>query len=403
MLKRILVALTLVALGTSAQAGPVGPEFQVNTYQSDGQEFSAVAPLANGGFVVVWRSAENGYSYGIFGQVYDAAGSRVGAEFEVNKYRLSQHYAPSVAGLVDGGFVITWTSRERDGFWDDAYGRRYNADGTPKGGEFRINAPTYGYQRFPSIAGLADGGFVVVWFSSEGTLRPSIMGQRFRSTGARAGASFKVATALQDEFGYSPPFVGKLANGGFVVTWNSKTSKLFGVYARRYDATGAPAGPTLTIAAISTRQSRGLTDPQIAGLKNGSFVVVWNDFNNTQVKAGTFGQRYTPRGAAFNAKFKINTTPRSHHSAVSALADGGFVVTFVAETENYRPGLFGQRYTANGSRSGAQFGVRTPQPGAGQPDPSVAGLPNGGFVVTWTDREPVFENFDGIYGQRFNP
>ena len=62
-------------------------------------------------------------------------------------------------------------------------GRRYDASGSPEGGEFQVNTYTISFQRIPSVAVDADGDFVVVWWSygnfGSDTDGRSIHGQRY--------------------------------------------------------------------------------------------------------------------------------------------------------------------------------------------------------------------------------
>ena len=63
----------------------MGSEFQINTHTSDYQQFSTVAMDAVGNFVVTWSSYnQDGSSSGIYGQRYDAAGTALGGEFQIN-------------------------------------------------------------------------------------------------------------------------------------------------------------------------------------------------------------------------------------------------------------------------------------------------------------------------------
>ena len=89
----------------AANGTPRGAEFQVNTFTMGGQGSSyyflehntAVAMAPNGTFVVVWGSYadyQDG-SYGsVHGQRYDAAGVRLGAEFQVNTYTTGYQFGP---------------------------------------------------------------------------------------------------------------------------------------------------------------------------------------------------------------------------------------------------------------------------------------------------------------------
>ena len=70
-----------------------------------------------------------------------------------------------MTALNDGGFVVTWMSNNQDGSDWGIYGQRYAADGAPSGNEFLINNHTQYSQYEPSVTALADGGFVVAWQS----------------------------------------------------------------------------------------------------------------------------------------------------------------------------------------------------------------------------------------------
>ena len=61
------------------------------------------------------------------------AGYSTGAEeeFQVNTaYGISDQYNPSITGLADGGYVVTWESRYQDGSDYGVYSQRYDADGS---------------------------------------------------------------------------------------------------------------------------------------------------------------------------------------------------------------------------------------------------------------------------------
>jgi hypothetical protein len=151
-----------------AEAGApekVGGETQVNSYALDQQDNAQVAALDDGGWVVVWRSAaQDSSGAGVFGQRYNADGQRAGSEFQVNSAEFSDQEEPAVAGLVGGGWVVVWASYSQDSpNTEGVYGQRYNADGTKAGGEFLINDTTGANQNELDVAALPNGGFVVVW------------------------------------------------------------------------------------------------------------------------------------------------------------------------------------------------------------------------------------------------
>ncbi len=110
----LFLVLALLVRGTTwAQPlpEPVGVEFQVNTYTTNGQYSPAVAADAEGDFVVVWRSyVQDGSSFGVFGQRYTSAGVALGGEFQVNTYTTNFQSSPAVAADAEGDFVVVWQS-----------------------------------------------------------------------------------------------------------------------------------------------------------------------------------------------------------------------------------------------------------------------------------------------------
>lgn len=410
MLNRILVVFALSFLGSQAEAGMVGAQFQVNTLTKDSQREPSITPLANGGFVVTWDSRDDARQ-GIHAQIYDAAGARLGREFQISINSTMLQWSPAVAALGDGGFVVAWVSG--DGSANDIFARRYDATGRAKTAEIRINTSTRGDQNNPSIAGLKDGGFVVIWDSLDEAAAvktaSDIFGQRYSATGSRVGGQFTVSKLTNDQ---QFPKVAGLSNGGFVVTWLSNHERgTGGVFGQRYTATGASSGAAFRINRL-LNQSIDLYYhyPSVAGLKDGGFVFIWEGEHWDPADAGIYGQRYSANGLAAGAEFRANTGSfkaadygdAGSHSAVAPLANGGFVAIWRSEWDGI---VYGQRFTSSGQRSGVAFAAGKRNSGNGQRYPVAAGLRNGGFVATWTDDDMWGKQFgfDGIFGQRFNP
>src|SRR5687767_15989554 len=62
-----------------------------------------------------------------------------GSEFSVNSFTPGLQYRPAVASDADGDSVVVWESDGQDAAGSEVYARMYGADGTPRGGEFRVN------------------------------------------------------------------------------------------------------------------------------------------------------------------------------------------------------------------------------------------------------------------------
>ena len=177
---------------------PQGDEFGVSTQTAGNQQYQRITSLADGGFVVTWWSSpvQNAGSSGIFCQVFGGDGSRVGNEFRVNTDTVGNVGTPF--SLADGGFVVTWDSYDVDR--DGVYGQVFDGDGSRVGSEFRVNTYTTGWQNNQRTTSLADGGFVVTWLSSNGQDSDGhgVYGQVFDGDGSPVGSEFCVNTYTTD-------------------------------------------------------------------------------------------------------------------------------------------------------------------------------------------------------------
>jgi VCBS repeat-containing protein len=161
-------------------------ELKVNSYTNNDQIDPTITVLNDDGYLVTWASYKESvptgggslsyppyyytiydYSYGIYGQLYNANGTVRGGEFQLNQMVIKNQTNPAVTGLSNGTFVATWQSTGQDGSGEGIYARIFNANGTPKTSEFRVNVSTLNDQTNPAITALDDGDFVISWESAD--------------------------------------------------------------------------------------------------------------------------------------------------------------------------------------------------------------------------------------------
>lgn len=145
---------------------PVGSEFLINTTTAGNQNEPAVTGLEGGGFVVTWESlpgTQGTLESEVFAQIFDQTGTPVGAEFRVNITLVESQWQPAVTPLFDGGFFIVWEDEAADGSGVGIFGQRFDATGTKVDGEFVINTTTQGIQEFPAVTVMANGNVAVAW------------------------------------------------------------------------------------------------------------------------------------------------------------------------------------------------------------------------------------------------
>ena len=579
---------------TDADGNPVdtpivsGDEILVNTYTSGSQYDPAITSLSDGGFVVTWRdnngsSHDGGSGVDVFGQRFDAAGEKVGDDFLVNADADSgSQYEPAMADLGNGKFIVTWRddsggSHDKNDN-DSTTGSSYDVRGqifttvddngdaltTPEvlGGDFRINTWTSSSQYLPSVTALegTNAGFVVTWQDDSGQNGGSssdIRGQLFDITGTPVGDEFMANTYISSQ--QVDPSVASLADGGFMVTWESsgQDGSGYGIYGQRFDVsmtgdtpgatpaemmlyTGTDGDDTEAVASatnllidlgagndtitlgdgddsaivrdteivnagdgddmvtidgtvvasqvskitlsgevrdiytvtvnghdvsyetqpgdtlvevraglvgaintdaqaasmvtagggdnaselvltsmvsganefqINTYTDGDQQNPSTTRLEDGNFVTTWESESQDGSGYGIYGQLHSADGAMLGGEFQVHTYNSSssasqHNPSVTALKSGDFVVTWQGtyqeqgQNDSY-PGIFGQRFGADGTAKGDEFQVNT-YTYRQQQEPSVAALDNGGFVVTWDSYYQDSSNTWGVYGKMYD-
>ncbi len=74
---------------------------------------------------------------------------------------------PSISAFSDGGFVVAWSSFEQDGSGWGVYGQAFNAAGTKSESEFRISITTLNDQKNAVVAADRLGRLLAAWSSPD--------------------------------------------------------------------------------------------------------------------------------------------------------------------------------------------------------------------------------------------
>jgi hypothetical protein len=335
----------------AASGAPRGNEFRINTYTTGFQGQPHVAVGSTGEFVVVWKSAYDGSDYSIQGRRYDGSGSAIGGEFQVGKtFTTGFQSPPHVGRASDGRFVVSWTSESVDGSSSGIAARRFDASGNPIGSEFVVNAYTTGQQIRSDLAVEANGNFVVVWedcCNGDGS-GSAIFGQRFDASGNRLGSEFQVNSYTTGYQGGASVSVSPA--GGFVVVWSGPEDAFsYGVFARRFDASGTAVGNDFVVNTYTTADQYGLFG-QVAHDARGNFVVTWQGYGDGSL-FGTFAQPFSASGARRGAEFRVNTYTTGDQSLPSVASDsaGNFVIDWESRSgqDGSDWGTFAQRFLSD--------------------------------------------------------
>jgi len=275
--------------------GKIGVETRANTYTTNSQDISQIAPLSDTGYVIVWESdGQDGSDYGVYGQVFDTTGAKVGTEFRANTYTSSRQWLPRVAGAPDGTFVVVWASWGQDGSSDGVYAQRYDATGAKIGSEFRVSSRTSGNQRSPRAAYFADGSFIIAYSSENvdgsGT---AVLARKYSSDGLQDGGEFTVNTTTAGDQGY--PRVAVFDDKSFVVIWMNNTSSLgYDVFGQVFNADGTRLGSEFP---VNTFTSGNQMLPTVSTFSDGTFIVAWTSEAQDGSGLGVFALRFNHDGS----------------------------------------------------------------------------------------------------------
>jgi len=350
---------------------------------------------SDGNFVVAWNESYQtpGHS-AIKVQRYDTDGTPRGAAFQVSSFdtrvRVWDH---SVAMDADGDFVVAWgnTNRiETAGSYTIEWSiraRRYTADGVAQGNEFAVTTTTAFYADNPSVAMDSLGGFVVTWYDGSVDGGNNVFARRFNAAGAPQGAPFQV-NSISSPSSSTANWEADVAMdplGNFVVTWAGNTGGFddYGIYARRYDAAGTPLGGQIRIDSAHG-QSDFQFSPHAAINLNGEVSIVWQRWDTLpdgSPDRNLYARRVAPNGVVQGGEIFVAS------SVKNGQLSSGYGSDIVMDAGgNFTVawvadnGIFTRRYKANGVPTALEYPIAL---GKNQISPSLAMDADGNYVVSW--------------------
>lgn len=302
----------------SAEGLQVGPATTV----AFGSATGSATVLQGGGYAAAWIATVGDPlvpSYQLYTQAYTAAAQPIGSPVAVALSRIADDLGnpaavPQLAPLAGGGYVVVWALQQATvGGANDrgVYTQRFDADGQAAGGAQQATTDGAG---FLHITGTTTGGYVVSWGKSAGSIGGAraygpdgapLAPEQAAGLSWHAGAGPRgsmaplagggaaivgqvvdgpvivqhvtasgVALASQVASSIGSPHralvaIAGLPDGGSVVAWLELGGN---VYARRFAADGTPVGPQTRVNLVTTPTA----GTEILLLADGSFSIAWD-------------------------------------------------------------------------------------------------------------------------------
>jgi hypothetical protein len=396
----LLTAVLFVTVAAEAQLLPVGSEVRVNTTTAETQSNPDVALDEAGNFIVVWESGSFFGGFDVFAQRYDASGTPLGGELQVNTFTNDDQSNPRVEMDADGNFVVVWLSfNQIPPAIFSIMGRRFDSGGNPISGEFEVSVGQTAI--FPEMAMAPDGSFLVLWKGRpSGTSGvDSLYVRLYDGSGSPQAPPLQVGTMSGYEFRFD---VAALSSGGWIVTWAD--FGLDSMSAQLYDAGGAALGPVRLI-------SNSATGMAVAA--GGDRIVV--GLEGTGSGGGPGALLFDGSFAALAGPLQLSNLPTQPTQEVAVAMDGAgrFVSSWTEldlrdsnETvinptrDGSQASILARVFDSEGDSLGNDFVVNTTTEGF-QALSRLDMSPAGRLVAVWVG--PGADFYDDVFAQVYGP
>ncbi len=323
------------------------------------------------------------------------------SEFQINEITLDSQSVPVIAASDTGQFLVVWEGPDQDA--RGIFARLFDASGNALTSDFQVNTYTEGNQQQAEVIFGGDGNYVITWRSAgQDGAQGGIYARRFDASGAALGEEVRVhALTAGDQF---DPDLAARPDGTFVVTWASQAGA-GGIHSRRMNADGTPLDVNETqVSQFGTPSHR---DAVVVRNEAGNYVVVWNEtLRDATLDRGIYAQSFAANGTPLSGEILVpqSSADVQENPDVVIDKDGNFVVTWnsvVAVTDDFTDvDIKARRFSAAGTPLGNEFTVNT-LAGAVETSPQIGIDQVGNFTIVWQASDADGQSL-GISARRFD-
>ena len=257
----------------------------------------------------------------------------------------------------------------------------------PEGSEYPITGILHGEQVQPQVSIKPSGGYLIWRDNITDGSGYGISARKIDGSLNSTLSSFQVNQQGQGD--QERPAVSLLNDGGAVFVWQGGLQGFQHIYARFFSATtGFLTGDIL----VGSTTNRNQTEAVVTTLTNGNAVVAYASIN--QANSGSLQDIYfqilTPAGVKVGSEERANQSYIAFNQrsvAIAPLKDGRFVVVWISEQQQFENSadVRARVFTAEGIAVGGELLINSGTNICA--NPSVAPAADGGFAVTWMQRD----------------
>ncbi len=256
----------------------------------------------------------------------------------------------------------------------DVFFEQFSASTVPARAETIAHTTTTNKQARPYVAALSTGGFLIVWEDNrDDPAEFNVFARRFLADGTPADDEFRV----NDSVGAGIPRTHGLRDGGFIVVWDQSPNE---IRFRRFDTQGAPVGNEAT---ANSTSANNVSLPSVGSADDGSFVIAWTHretpVDEYFVRYRLFSPGGTPVGP--DTRATTQTAERENHVSLSVAGTGDFVLSWDSSSGLGTNDVISQRFSPTGEPIGEALVAVADA--LNTQWTATAWLNSGGFVVGW--------------------
>ncbi len=298
----------------------------------------AAAGSPQGQVLTAWTGGTSGPSHGVAARFFLANGAPRGVDVALSTAAPLSNGDVAVTSERSGFFLAAWSAKA--GLNGEIFVQRFRRTLDPIGTPIQVSLDDPSTVRLdfaPTVAYLPDGTFVVLWerygpaFGDSQATLPEVMSRRFRFRDGRPLTPPQVVSTGLIQAGHAALCMTR--TGALAAAWNSVDGNppfqqnRKGVILQRLTPGAQPLGSPITVVAPATT-----TDGVALACGSPVFTVLWRTDQSPANGVGIVAQRISTAGIALGSPFAVSGTDNARVSAPAASEDvNGNVVAVWSE------------------------------------------------------------------------
>lgn len=288
-----------------AAGAAYGTEFAITNFTGTWVESPVAAyDSVNNRFLVVWRDDHSG-SADIYGQLVNADGTLYNGSFSICTEAGNQSRPSVTYDSVNHRFLVVWQDYRSDTD-ADIYGQLVNADGSLLNANFVISGVAGSDQLNPAAAyDRVNQRYLVVWQDYRSGPEADIYGQLVNASGSLLNSNIVISNGTAEQ--RNPGVACDSVNQRCLVVWEDNRSGDADIYGQLVNADGSlySTAPDANFV-ISNPAGSSQDIPAVAyDSANQRYLVAWQD-NRSGMGVDIYGQLVKADGSLYNTASRTN-------------------------------------------------------------------------------------------------